>query len=661
MQTAEYVAEAFKPGGWIASSRSNYEARVGQIEASLTIADAMARGARAHVFAEAATGVGKSFSYLVPAIHRAVEHQERVVIAVPTIALQEQLVRKDLPALERALPTRFTYALAKGVGNFLCKYEFDGDDDGLVQRPLFQQRGAREEGEQLAAVREWARTTVEGDLAELPFELEPKVRLRVATTSDECLGKACPKKDSCFALAARRRVKGANVVVTNMSLFFIDLLLKQAEPDKGVLPPYQHVVFDEAHDAPEVARDFFGWRVSPGAVRRVSRFLKGGGKHELEPIDRDGELGRALFQTADHFFDRIDRDSKEKGWPGRYDVPGRVRGVELRGALGRLARAYAEEASRLSGAAQEALVKAAEQAQGMANRVELAEQLHEPDRHVYYVEDGALAMKPIDVAPYLRQMVFESDRIKSAIMSSATLSAGGSTGFSFFAKEVGCGDAVEISVPSPFDYERNALVYLPKEVPDPNSEGFAEAVADVVCRVADAADGRTMALFTSFKVLKVAAATLRERQFRVLVHGERPRTQLVEAFKRGEADVLLGSDSFWQGVDIPGEALSAVVIDKVPFSHRDDPVMQAVAARNMNWFDERALPQATVALKQGFGRLIRTATDRGVVAVCDRRVWKKNYGKKLLRAFPEAAPRTHDFGDVLRFFNKDPVTTLRAG
>lgn len=659
--TDEFVAAAFKPGGYIAATRDNYESRASQIEMALIVAEAMSRGGRAHVFAEAATGVGKSFAYLVPAIHRAVEHSERVIVAVPTIALQEQLVRKDLPALERALPTRFTFALAKGVGNYLCRHVYDEKNDDLVSRPAHQQQESDDEREQMREIRAWAGTTIDGDLSELPFELEPKVRLRVATTSDDCLGGKCPKKDDCFALAARRRVKGANVVVTNMSLFFIDLLLKQAEPDKGVLPPYAHVVLDEAHDAPEVARDFFGWRVSMGGVRRAARLLKGSEKYEIAKFEEADQLGRRLEIDARHFFDRIDRASKENGWPGRFDVPGLVGGIELRKQLGALAKTYGAALGTYQGLAQEMLGRLMAAATDLSNRVELADQLHEPARRVYYVEDGALAMKPIDVSEDMARMLFKDERVKSVTMSSATLSAGGSTGFSFFARETGCDDAIELVAESPFDYEHNALVYMPRRIPDANDADFPEEVARVVHEVVAVAGGRTMGLFTSFRVLKVVAAHLREIGWRVLCHGERPRMQLVEAFRRGEADALLGSDSFWQGVDIPGDQLSAVVIDKIPFAHHDDPVMQAVQSRNKNWFADRALPQAVVALKQGFGRLIRTSSDRGVVAICDRRLWTKGYGKKIQRAFPEGVRRTHDFDDVRKFFTgENPGSRLRA-
>ncbi len=644
---SKQITRVFGPDGLLKREFPGYEPRLSQIELALSVESNARLGGR--LIAEAPTGVGKSLGYLVPLIPFA-QAGERTMVVTSSIVLQEQIVKKDLPLLSRILPEPFTYALAKGIGNYLCLNEFEdlaGEANMVgVKDPDL--------AEQWPIVKDWATKTVDGDLSELPFELTPKLRLRVTTNSDDCLGRKCAHHNECFPRQARKRAMTANVVVTNYHLFFADLSVKAGDPDKGPLPAYKHVVFDEAHDAPEIAREFFGFRVSPGAVRRATRFLSGNANLGIEPMD-EKSLQSKLRLATDEFFDQVRELSKRRDYKGRLEAERMIDPTRLNVQLQLVSRAYGAAIPSCPPAGQEALTRAMQRCSSIASQLEYAAALHEPTKFVYFIDEpAAVAMKPIDVGPMLEKHLFKDDRVKSIVMTSATLASSKHEGerFSFFQQEIGCYRADELAVDSPFDFASNVLLYLPKPMHDPNQEPFADEVADVCWNVAQAAGGRLLGLFTSFKILRHVRNTFQRRgsPWTLLVQGDAPRSLLIERFKADEQSVLLGCESFWQGVDVPGPALSAVVIDKIPFPHHDDPVMGAIQAIDKNWFTTRALPGAGIALKQGFGRLIRTSTDRGVVTICDPRLRTKGYGKKIIRLLPEGLRTTNHLSDVERFF-----------
>lgn len=619
---------------------------------SLEVARVQRDGGRLMV--EAPTGTGKSVSYLVPSIERA-QAGERVMVVTAGIALQEQLIRKDLPLLREVLPEPFTFAIAKGLNNYLCANSFE-DADGEYRMVGFREDHERE---QWPVIQQWAADTATGDVSELPFEIDGRIRLKVTTTSDECLGQSCPKVGGCLAREARKVARGAQIVVTNYHLFFADMSAKANDPEAGPLPAYRHVVADESHELAEIARDFFGFRVSPHSVRRAGRYLQGNAQLGI-PQCADKTLKQELGRMTDAFFQTLERAAKHPSYKGRIEGPGLFDAEPLNAVLRKVSAAYGDAMLTMSPLTERAGVTALgigiDRLSAIRDQLSLAALNQDGDRFVYFIDrdPSAVSMKPIDVAPMLRKHLFEREGVKSVSMCSATLASSQNEGerFEYFASEFGCSPVTELAVDSPFDFSHQCLLYLPRQMREPNHPDFHRDVSSTFLDVANAAGGRTLGLFTSFKVLREVRAFLERMHvpWRVLAQGDAPRSRLVQQFKDDEQSVLLGCDSFWQGVDVPGPALSAVVIDKIPFPHHDDPVMGAIQQRDKQWFANRALPQACIAIKQGFGRLIRDAADRGVVAIVDPRITGKGYGKKIERSLPAGLPRTRDLADVQRFF-----------
>lgn len=652
------IQRVFAPNGLLAKEILGYRPRLQQIEMALAVGANAEHGG--HLICEAPTGVGKSLGYLVPYLPFAIKG-EKVVVVTSSIVLQEQIVNKDLPLLQRILPEPFDFALAKGLNNYACLNELE-DFRGEVKMLGIRDPDVER---QWPTVDQWTQKTATGDLSELPFELNGKIRLKVTTTSEDCLGRKCAHHDECFAMKARKAVRSAQVVVANYHLFFIDLTIKAGDPDAGPLPSYRHVVFDEGHDAPDIAREFFGFRVGPGAIRRAARFLNGNAKHDIPAMKDAHELARRLQAESDAFFEDVKEVAKRREYKGRLELAGAFDPTRLNVVLAEVSRAYADAVPSCSSTGAIMLASSMTRLGEIARQLEWAATMYEPSQFVYFIDDPvAVAMKPIEVGPMLKEHLFDRDDdetgkgVKSITITSATLATGSKDGeqFEYFQQEIGCHPADELMVGSPFDLANNALLYLPKVKVDPNNERFPDEVADVCWDVAQAAGGRTLCLFTSFRILRHVKQTFERRgaPWRLLAQGDAPKSQLVQQFKSDETSVLFGCESFWQGVDVPGPALSAVVIDKIPFPHMHDPVMGAVAAIDRNWFTSRAIPSAGIALKQGFGRLIRRQDDRGVVAICDPRLRTKGYGKKLLRLFPAGMKTTSDVDDVVGFFT-DPA------
>lgn len=646
-----YIADVFGPGGLLAQRFQGYEARVGQLELAYGTDRAFREGH--NLLAEAPTGTGKSLAYSVPATYHAARHGRRVAIVTANIALQEQLVTKDLPLLSELLPWKFTFALAKGINNYLCREQFD---DAVNEQVLAGGYApGSPEHEQWSEVMRWAGTTKTGDLSELSFEPLVQLRPRFTTTSEDCLGKKCPNYQGCLAIQARRAARSAQVVVTNYHLFFADLQIKRGGGE-GVLPPYDLVIFDEGHKAADIARDFFGFRLTGFQVRWATRLLKASKKGTIPPLDP--ELQQRIHQLSDRFFDQLAAFARSDHYRARLRAPLTVAWEPLAEALVESAEVLfrgVAEYGHLDSALLQELHNASDRCRLLASNLRAAGELADPSRMIYFIElsqagRASLCSLPIEVGPLLRETLFEHEKVRSVVVTSATLVSAGS--FDFVAGELGAENAEELIAESPFDWESQCLLVMPGGIADPTDRKFAAEAAEAVVEAVREARGRTLCLFTSYRVLDLAHQRLvREGlPYRVLRQGQAPRTTLIRQFKEDVDSVLLGTESFWAGVDIPGEALSCVVVDRLPFDSPDDPLVDAVTSRDRNAFKRFMVPRAILQFRQGIGRLIRTRTDRGVAVVLDRRVVDKGYGRLFTRSLPtiRQSRRMTDIGDFLR-------------
>jgi len=636
------VDRAFAADGPLAAAVPGYRPRPQQRELALAILEALSSGSALAV--EAGTGTGKTFAYLVPALLAG----GKVIVSTGTKTLQDQLFDRDLPAVRSALASGATAALLKGRANYVCLHR--------LERALAEARlESRQDAARLRVIERFARATRTGDrarLAEVPEDAQ--VWQHATSTRENCLGQSCPRYEECFVMRARRKAQEADVVVVNHHLFFADVMLR----DEGVaelLPACNTVIFDEAHQLPETARLFFGDSVSSAQLIELARDTR------LE-LRAAGGASPALDQLAARL-DKAARDLRlvfgEEGarlsWPQAMRAPGFDAALEaLAGALAALNAPLAGQAERSEGLASCARRGAAASAtlarlrgQGPVGEVRWAE---------VFGQSLQLHVTPISPAePFRRQM---ADHPRAWVFASATLAVGDD--FSHFKRELGIEHAASRAWPSPFDFERQALLYLPRGLPpDPNAPGFTDAVVDAALPVLRASGGRAFLLFTTLRALRRAGERLSELfareglEFPLLVQGTGSRSELLERFRRLGNAVLLGAASFWEGVDVRGEALSVVLIDKLPFAPPEDPVLaariEALRAEGGNPFIEFQLPQAILQLKQGAGRLIRDETDRGVLMVCDSRLYSKSYGRAVRASLPPMRV-TRQIADVEAFF-----------
>ncbi len=619
---SDYLDEVFGNGGLFASRFPGYEMRDGQVALARMVDQAMQENR--HALGEGPCGTGKGVAYGVPAVHHAHHHKKRVVIATANIALQEQLVRKDLPMLAEVLPWKFSFALLKGRNNYYCldraaESEARGELSGLYDD---------EQDRQMDAVLAWAKATTSGDVSELTFVPLPQVWSKVSVGSDECKGEECRFRETCFAEKARETAKAADIIVTNYHLLFAHLAVRRETGQDLVLPPFDLLVLDEAHEAAEIARDFFGFSVSEHSVGSLGRYAADFG---------DKKLAERLRREAEDFFSRVAAFARTPAYRRRLKTPGFAATAKVVGELRALAtkalarvedeglerekRATARNAYRLATTAAERISEAVQQADA---------------GKVYWIElDGKgrarLKAKPVDVSEVLRAELFE--KTDSVTLVSATLTAAGT--FDFVRRELGVPDgALEVVAETPFDFEHQALLVVPEGLPDPREPTFVDAVAGVVQRVIELCDGRTLGLFTSYKNLNAVYDRVAGNGHRVLRQGDLPRAELTRIFKEDISSVLLGTESFWTGIDVPGEALTGLVIDKLPFPHPEDPVIDAICERDPRAFQNYLVPKAIITLRQGVGRLIRSQKDIGVVVLLDRRIAEKSYGRQFLKSLP---------------------------
>lgn len=622
--------------GPFARELPNFAPRLAQQAMARAVAHAI--GERETLIAEAGTGTGKTYAYLVPALLCG----ERVIVSTGTKALQDQLYFRDLPKVRAVLGTRGKTALLKGRANYLCLYRLDQ----TVREGSALERA---EANQLAAIRAWSARTRRGDrmeLAEVP-EASP-LWPRVTSTAENCLGVECPFFDDCHVVAARREAQDADLVVVNHHLLFADLALKQ-EGFGELLPGASAFILDEAHQVPELAGQFFSQSVSARQLSdlatdtlRECAGVTGAIGLLLEPLEALQDALRQLRLALDPLPPR-----------GPFHALERQAGVRerlhaLRELLAGIADLLASQADRSRG-----FFSAHERAQALSARLDrIVEEAGEQDVRWYelFPRGFALYATPLDLAAPLRAM---RERTQAAwIHTSATLSVAGQ--FEHFARQLGLDEPRTLSLESPFDYPRQALCYLPPGLPDPNARDYTERVLDAVLPVLEASNGRAFLLFTSHRALRRAAELLAERvPWPLFVQGSAPRHQLLEDFRASGHGVLLGAATFWEGVDVIGQALSVVVIDKLPFAAPDDPVLmarlEALEQAGINPFMAWQVPTAAIALKQGAGRLIRDVHDRGVLMLCDPRLTTKGYGRLFLASLPPM-PRTREVGDVRAFF-----------
>ena len=609
-----------------------------------------------HLIVEAGTGTGKTLAYLLPVLRSG----KRVIISTGTKNLQEQLFYKDVPFLQQHLgELRVCYM--KGRNNYLCRkklYE-------LTDQPILT---GLQEIEQYRAIAEWEKTTQTGDRAELNVLPESSdLWHKLDARTDTCLGQKCKEFERCFITEMRRKAAESDIVIVNHHLFFADLSIKMAAdeaPDAGVLPEAGAVIFDEAHELEEVASSYFGVSVSTARIEELIRDTEALLQKEKLMTASLMQALKSLRERSQFFFGLIPQGE------GRFAFSNRGEFLEEHGdeyiglsaAIGRLAADI------------ELLKPKPEEAFGLVRRanevrVALGFVMESNDRNtVFWIErrggynrrgksDGKsagghvfLQATPIDVSAILGQTLFE--RLETAVLTSATLAVNG--GFDYVRGRLGLTNARELVVPSHFDYEGQALLYIPPDLPEPSAPQFTAKAADKIRRILEASRGRAFCLFTSYAQMReIHDRLLGELEYPVLLQGTAPKNALLEEFRITPNCVLFATSSFWQGVDVQGEQLSCVIIDRLPFAVPNDPVVaariQAINNDGGNAFYDYQVPSAVITLKQGFGRLIRSLTDRGVLTLLDNRILKKSYGKVFLNSLPSYR-RTSQLTDVEDFF-----------
>jgi ATP-dependent DNA helicase DinG len=660
-RTLPTLHEFFAPGGILARSPLPYEYRPGQLEMARAVEKAL--GERRHLIVEAGTGTGKTLAYLLPALRTG----QRVVISTGTKALQDQLYFRDVPFLESLLGNlRVCYM--KGRANYLCRHKLVT----LRNQPILS---GLEEIDHYRQIAEWEATTETGDRAEIAGLPEASaVWAKLDARSEACLGSTCPDYRRCFITEMRRKALESDIIIVNHHLFFADLAVRReagGAPDAGVLPEAAAVVFDEAHELEEVASSYFGLSVSNIRFEELARDtdITLRGKEGAESVPG---VTQQLRERSRLFFAGLPMTGD-----GRQPFTGREEFLETSGDLYLSVRATLRRLeAEIEG------MRNVDEAPGLRKRVaRLRSELEfllesNANNTVYWLERRVyggpdarapggragfraqarstfLQATPIDVSELLSELVFET--IPTAVLTSATLTVQG--GFEHLRRRLGLREARELVVPSHFRYGEQALLYLPPEMPDPRDPEFPEAAAECIRRVLEISDGRAFCLFTSYSQMRdLYERLLPVLDFPILLHGNAPRKALLEEFRATPNAVLFGTSSFWQGVDVQGEALSCVIIDRLPFAVPNDPVVQArmkaIEEAGGKPFFEYQVPEAVLTLKQGFGRLIRSLEDRGVLVLLDPRIRRQRYGQTFLASLPPYRV-TMEIGDVERFFEAE--------
>jgi ATP-dependent DNA helicase DinG len=645
----------FAPGGVLSRSPLPYEFRRGQLEMAQAVERAFSDNR--HLIVEAGTGTGKTLAYLLPALRACAATGHRVIISTGTKNLQEQLFFKDVPFLESLLgPLRVCYM--KGRANYLCRHKLFA----LRNQPILS---GLEEISQYQAIAEWEKVTETGDRAEIDDLPEASALWsKLDARSDACLGQTCPDYGRCFITEMRRRAAESDVVIVNHHLFFADLAIRSSAggaPDAGVLPEAGIVIFDEAHELEDTASSYFGVNLSnlrfDELARDTETLLRAAGQLKSEIVT----AAQMIRERARLFFSALPtRAASERGNYGEGRMPFNNR-EEFLEHQGDVYLGVLNALHRMEGELER--LPATDEAQPLGRRAGmLREQLkflmESQDRNtVFWLERRGgrqmtthLQATPIDVSDLLRDLLFQN--YPSVVLTSATLTVQG--GFSHIRKRLGLDEARELVVPSHFKYDRQALLYLPPDMPDPREPNFQDAAAKRIRRMLDITRGRAFCLFTSYQQMRdLYERLLVEVQWPLLLQGTAPRKALLEEFRQTPNAVLFGTSSFWQGVDVQGEALSCVIVDRLPFAVPTDPIVQArmraIEEAGGKPFFEYQVPSAVIALKQGFGRLIRSLDDRGVLMLLDPRLERQRYGRIFLESLPPYRI-TQNIADVEAFF-----------
>jgi ATP-dependent DNA helicase DinG len=635
------MREIFGPGGFLEKCMyGGYEHRPGQLQMAEAVHDAFEK--HHHAIVEAGTGTGKTLAYLIPAICSG----RRVVISTATKSLQEQLYQKDVPFLQKYFAPDLKVAVMKGRSNFLCLSKLHAMSDQPVLKGM-------DEVDAFQQIRDWSRLTESGDRAELTFLTDDsELWTRIDARRDTCTGKKCPQFEQCFLTKMQNRAKEADLIIVNHHLFFADLALKQ-DDFGSILPEYSAVVFDEAHEMEDVASDYFGQEISNFRFEELARdadhamrMTHSGTPTLLRKTQRIRERSRSFFDTfpprdGRFPFARNEREAFLEQNRDAYDG--------LLSALKSLETEFAALTQK-----PEELLRIARRSFELRQELAFLFESNEKN-YVYWYErrnKGVfLAATPIDISQIMREKLFEA--FDSVVLTSATLTVAGR--FEFIRHRMGLDHAKESALPPEFDYAEQALLYLPKTIPDVRDAGFAAKAADEIVELLELSEGRAFCLFTSYSQMNDLFERVRNRVgFPLMLQGTAPRSVLLERFKNTANPVLFATSSFWQGVDVPGEQLSCVIVDRLPFAVPSDPIVaarvKALQEEGRNPFSEFQVPEAVLALKQGFGRLIRTKTDRGVLALLDTRIQRMPYGKIFLESLPRYR-RTHERTEVARFLS----------
>ena len=634
------------PQGSLARQWTGYEPRPGQLEMALEVARAFALRDLAVV--EAGTGTGKTLAYLVPALLSG----RKTIVSTGTKNLQEQIFHKDLPFIRKYIGSGFKAAYLKGRENYLCLHKYKS----FILEPTFV---SPHEAVFIDSLTKWARETKTGDRAEL-MDLPEDFQAwsDISATADHCLGGKCPEFGQCFLWKARRMAAAADLVVVNHHLFMADLAIKGGGYGE-VIPEYEAAIFDEAHQLEDVATQYFGISVSSwrlGLLKRdVEKELVRAKKLEPPLVSALAVLAHQAERLAGQFFTR---DEEIELWQEDNPLMDQLRsfGAEILTNLDNLA-AHLEKQVK-----DEELAGLGQRARAISS--ELSKILDARDRnYVYWAEKRGrgvfLSASPVDVSPFLEDGLYAQGA--TLIFTSATLTTGNS--FDYFKKRLGLLPEIEgLVVDSPFDMTRQSMLYVPRSFPFPQSPEYQDALVNEINRLLELSRGRAFVLFTSYRNLNHVAGSLAGKlPWPCLVQGDAPRHVLLENFKKQTESVLMATHSFWQGVDVPGESLSAVIIDKLPFPQPNRPLIKARADRlreaGQDPFFNYFVPGAIITLKQGLGRLIRTARDRGLLAVLDSRLIKKGYGKKFLESLP-GATLVHEHSQVAHFFSEQAEELL---
>lgn len=630
------VTQALSEQGPLAKRVQGFQFRAGQLEMALQVERTL--DDMDVLVCEAGTGTGKTFAYLVPALLSG----RQVIVSTGTKNLQDQLFHRDLPPVREALGVPVSVALLKGRANYLCLQR-------LAVHSASPASLAPETVADLATIEDWAGRTRSGDVAELGVLSEQAAAWRLATsTTDNCLGSDCPRYDDCHVLKARRAAQEADIVVVNHHLLFADLALRQ-EGFGELLPGAHGVIVDEAHQLPDIATHFFGISLSSAQVAELARDARTVAALEAGDVPELPSVTRALESALQAFHRSLEGRGGRVAWEA----------LTRDGAVSRAATGLGAALAELDGAL-ESLAERGKELRAASRRCQMQRQkldalAAEADgEHVRWLEIESRSFRwhasPLEVADLFAAWMQEQGC--AWVFTSATLAVGSDV--APFAERLGLGECRQRVWGSPFDYAHQALCYLPPDLPEPPDDAHTDAVIDAAVPVLEASRGRAFVLFTSHRALARGARGLEERlTFPLLVQGSVPRDELLRRFRETPHGVLLGTASFWQGVDVRGEALSCVIIDKLPFAPPDDPVNEARAealkARGRDPFLELQLPQAVIALKQGVGRLIRDVDDRGVVVLCDPRLLSRFYGRVFMDSLPPM-PVTRELDDVKRFF-----------